>query len=127
MTSDALFTIACVLIYVAAGVAATRFTYIRAPGALLKIFLASMVCSLFFSVGLAIGRLPVPVPTPILFCLWIYDLANREACIPTSEGCVPTGEGDAWILIPFLAQWAVWLLIFIAIHRARNFAKSKSI
>lgn len=127
MQPDAFFTITCVLIYVAVGIAATRLTYILTSGSLLKIFLSSMVCSLFFSAGLAFGRLPVPVPTAILICVWIYDLITQGDCIQTTEdGCVPQGEEEALIVIPFLAQWLVWFFIFFAIYWVRNLTKSRS-
>jgi hypothetical protein len=118
MTLDVLLGYALVFLYIVLGAYATRLVYTRTSSSLLKVLLASLVCSFFFSIGIAGGdRLVLPVPTPILIGVWLYDTVSREPCISTSDGLHCPDDGVAWILIPFAIQWSVWLLVFTVAHR----------
>jgi hypothetical protein len=125
MTLSTLLGAALALLYVVLGAYTTRLVYMRTGSSVLKVLLASLVCSFFFSIGIASGdRLALPVPTPILIFVLLHDIVTREACISTSDGLYCPHDGESWVLIPFAIQWAVWLLVFTVAYRVRRFARS---
>lgn len=78
-----------------------------------SVFLSSAAFTAFFSFGIAVNRIALPLPTIIMVGFELHDawFVHRE-CIPTSEGCGHIPEGDTVILIPWLIQWAWWFGVF---------------
>jgi len=77
---------------------------------------ASTVFTLFFSFGIAFGRLPIPLPTLIFLPIALYDLINAPPCVQTSDGCYseadPVGTLKVFVYL-FSLQWAFWTAIFV--------------
>lgn len=100
-----------------AGVCAAFIVYRRTN----SILMSSTAFTVLFSFGFAVGRIAVPVPTLLLFGLFIYDVIFRKnECVPTSEGCYdgtdPGTTASMFLLtcILLFVQWSFWALIFTA-------------
>jgi magnesium-transporting ATPase (P-type) len=98
--------------YVALGVALSVVTFERVKAAHWRILVTGFVVALFFSMSIAAERLPIPVPTLVAVILNAYS----ELLVPKQHD-----EWYAFILVPFLAQWALIVFVFleVAFVRAR--------
>lgn len=86
-----------------------------------SILLRSGVFTLFVSVGLAVDRTAIPVPTLIFLPILLSDLINAPPCVQTSEGCyseVDPGANLVLFLYLFGIQWAFWTLMFVLFRYA---------
>ncbi len=105
-----------IVIYAAIGICSTVIVYGKLQTEASKLVISSFIFTIFFSFSIAFGRMPLPLPTPIVLAAWILDIRNPLPCIPTSEGCAPANEGGAFILLPFIVQWIFWCGVFVSIR-----------
>lgn len=87
---------------------------------------SSTVFTLFFSFGIAVGRLPIPLPTMLFLPIALYDLVNAPPCVPTSDGCYsevdPVGTLTFFFFLLAL-QWAFWTGMFFLVRWAFRAAR----
>jgi len=97
--------------YVVLGVTLAVATYRKVKLEDERPLITSFVIAIFFSLGLAVGHLAVPVPFLPLLCVWIYEFLFSSA---TLEG------GVAMLLIPFLVQWILIAGVFYTVCNIRE-------
>jgi len=100
-----------IIVYIVFGVTAALVTYKKIKSGDERPLITSFVIAIFFSFGLADGRLPVPVPILPLLFFWIYDVIFSFSSIK---------DGIFFILIPFLVQWVLIAGVFYTICNIRE-------
>jgi hypothetical protein len=110
------------------GSAAVFVAYRRLPAGFTRTFVTSLLLAVFFSFSVIVYRIVVlPMPTFVVLVALAADWykAQTTPCVlhPT-EGCIPPMEDDATVvmLIPVLAQWAIWFLVVSVVERFRRSA-----
>jgi len=95
-----------------------RVTYCRTS----SIVWSSTVFTLFFSFGLAVDRIAIPLPTLILLPIALHQLINTPPCVQDSDGCYsevdPGSELMYFLVFPVFIQWAFWTSIFVFAQNA---------
>lgn len=80
-----------------------------------SVALSSMLFTVFFSFGIAIDRIAIPLPALIFLPLAVHDVLDAPPCVPTSEGCYsetdPVGNLRGFFVL-FSIQWAFWAVVF---------------
>jgi len=99
------------IILLAFAIVFARLIYLRTK----SIIWSSTVFTVFFSFGIANGRLPLPLPTLILIPLMISSAINAPPCVRDGDGCDQSDSEFLLIyclLIPLAFQWAFWTISF---------------
>jgi len=113
-------------LYVAVGVLAVWLAYRRMQASKVRILVTAFIFALFFSFGVAFGRSAVPAPTLILIVAACIEMLWTLPCAPTPDGCNAVPDGDAWILMPFLVQWALCFALVTTLRYISNALRGRT-